>query len=264
MRVLLSNDDGIGAPGFAALEAIARKLTKDIWVVAPETEQSGASHSLTLHRPLRVRQIRRRRFAVDGTPTDCVLLALNTLMKGNRPDLVLSGVNRGMNAADDVTYSGTVAVAMEATLLGVPAMAFSQDFTNRVHWSTAETHAPPLIRRLLEAGWPRDVLINVNFPDVVPTAVTGVEVARQGRYMFGDAVTERLDPRGRPYYWIGAENSDSDPTMRARERRRGTDLWALGRGAISVTAVSLDLTHRATQRRLEEAFARCSTSRVSD
>lgn len=264
MRILLSNDDGIGAPGFATLEAIARKLTKDIWVVAPETEQSGASHSLTLHRPLRVRRIHRRRFAVDGTPTDCVLLALNTLMKDHRPDLVLSGVNRGMNAADDVTYSGTVAVAMEATLLGVPAIAMSQEFSGRVHWSTAETHAPELIERLLRVGWQKDVLINVNFPDVVASAVTGVEVVRQGRYMYGDAITERLDPRGRPYFWIGGEKSDDDQAMRARERRKGTDLWALGRGAIAVTAISLDMTHRATQRRLEGAIARCSTSRASD
>ncbi|MEX2650334.1 MAG: 5'/3'-nucleotidase SurE [Alphaproteobacteria bacterium] len=263
MRILLSNDDGIGAPGFRALLTIARRLSKDVWVCAPETEQSGASHSLTLHRPLRVRTINRRRYVIDGTPTDCVLLALNTLMRDKRPDLVLSGVNRGMNAADDVTYSGTVAAAMEATLLGVPAIALSQDFSGRIHWATAETHGPPLIKRLVAAGWPRDVLINVNFPDAAPGAVTGIEVVRQGRYMFGDAVTERLDPRGRPYYWIGGERSDEDEAMRHKERRRGTDLWALGQGAIAVTAIAMDLTHRTTQRRLQGVLATCSTSRAS-
>jgi 5'-nucleotidase len=264
MRILLCNDDGIGAPGFRVLQAIARRLTEDVWVVAPEAEQSGASHSLTLHRPLRVRRVNRKRFAVDGTPTDCILLALNTLMKQSPPTLVLSGVNRGMNAADDVTYSGTVAAAMEATLLGVPAIALSQDYSGRVHWSTAESHAPGLIRRLIAAGWPKGVLINLNFPDAPPGAVTGVEVVRQGRYMFGDAVTERIDPRGRPYYWIGGERSDEDQNLRARERRRGTDLRALGRHAIAVTAIALDLTHRPTQRRLEGALNRCSTSRASD
>ena len=255
MRILVSNDDGIHAPGLKSLERIARALSRDVWVVAPETEQSGAGHSLTLHRPLRVRRINRRRFAIDGTPTDCVLLALNTLIPGEKPALVLSGVNRGKNVADDVTYSGTIAAAMEATLLGVPAIAMSQDYTTLVHWSTAETHGPPLVRRLVKAGWVADVLINVNYPDVVPAAVTGVDVCRQGRYMFGDTLTSRTDPHGRPYYWIGGERSDEDEAKRHREQVPGTDLWSLARGAITVTAVSLDLTHRSAQKRLRDAFA---------
>jgi 5'/3'-nucleotidase len=255
MRVLLSNDDGINAPGFKTLIRIARSLFKDIWVVAPELEQSGAGHSLTLHRPLRVRRAGPRRFAVDGTPTDCVLLALNEIIKGPRPGLMLSGVNRGKNAADDVTYSGTVAAAMEGTLLGVPAIAMSQHFDGDVPWKTAETHGPALVRRLVKMGWPANVLINVNYPAVAPDAVTGIEVTRQGRYMFGDAVSGRTDPRGRRYYWIGGEKSDEDEGMRRKERVPGTDLWALGRGAISVTAVSLDLTHQPTRKALKRAFA---------
>jgi len=255
VRILLSNDDGINAPGFRSLVRIAQSLSTDIWIVAPELEQSGAGHSLTLHRPLRVRRIGPRRFAVDGTPTDCVLLALNRIIKGAKPDLLLSGVNRGKNAADDVTYSGTVAAAMEGTLLGIPAIAMSQHFSGEVPWKTAEAHGPALVRRLVGIGWPRNVLINVNYPDVPADKVTGIEVTRQGVYMFGDAVSERTDPRGRTYYWIGGEKSDEDECMRRKERVPGTDLWALGRGAISVTPISLDLTHAATRRTLREALA---------
>ena len=147
MRILVSNDDGIRARGLKVLEAIAKELSDDVWVVAPETEQSGAGHSLTLHRPVRVRRISARRLAIDGTPTDCVLLAINTLIPGPPPDLVLSGVNRGSNVADDVTYSGTIAAAMEATILGVPAIALSQEYGDpaRVKWGTVRHHAPDVL-----------------------------------------------------------------------------------------------------------------------
>ena len=250
MRILLSNDDGIRAAGFAVLERIAAALSDDVWVVAPETEQSGAGHSLTLARPLRVRHINERRMAVDGTPTDCVMLALNRLLPEPRPDLVLSGVNRGSNLADDVTYSGTIAAAMEATILGVPAIALSQHYLDKtaVPWETAESHAPALIRRLIAAGWPADVLINVNFPGVAADAVSGVEVSQQGRYKFGDVMTERLDPRGRPYYWIGEMRNTLKDVP-------GTDVAAVNQGAIAVTPLGLDLTHGATSRGLAEALA---------
>ncbi len=249
MRILLSNDDGIRAPGFAVLERIAAALSDDVWVIAPETEHSGAGHSLTLARPLRVRHVDERRMAVDGTPTDCVMLALNGLLPEPRPDLVLSGVNRGSNLADDVTYSGTIAAAMEATLLGVPAIALSQHYldSEAIPWETAEHHAPALIRRLIEAGWPADVLINVNFPGVTADAVTGVEVSQQGRYKFGDVLSERLDPRGRPYYWIGEMRNTLEGVP-------GTDVDAVGRGAIAVTPLGLDLTHEPTSRSLAEAL----------
>ncbi|MSP68458.1 MAG: 5'/3'-nucleotidase SurE [Alphaproteobacteria bacterium] len=249
MRILISNDDGITAPGLRVLERVARDLAKEVWVVAPETEQSGASHSLTLHAPVRLRRIGPRRFAVGGTPTDCVLIAVNRLMAEARPDLVLSGVNRGGNLADDVTYSGTIAAAMEATLLGVPAIALSQTVRDdeAVHWSTAEQVGPDLIRKLFRHGWPRDVLINVNFPDVAPDQVSGVRLTVMGRRKVGDLLPERIDPRGRPYYWIGAMRTDEIS-------RADTDLAAIRARAVSVTPIGMDMTHRATRRNLQRLF----------
>jgi 5'-nucleotidase len=249
MRILISNDDGINAPGFAVLERIAASLSDDVWVVAPETEQSGAGHSLTLHRPLRVRHVGERRMAVDGTPTDCVMLALNNLIPDERPTLMLSGVNRGSNIADDVTYSGTIAAAMEATILGVPSIALSQHYGDgeRVRWQTVEAHASGTIRRLIAKGWPGNVLLNLNFPDVEPDDVIGIEACRQGQHKFGDALIERLDPRGRPYYWIGE--------MRNTERKEsGTDAEAIERGVITVTPLCLDLTHEPTLAKLADAL----------
>ncbi|AHB02106.1 stationary phase survival protein SurE [Brucella ceti TE28753-12] len=175
MRILLTNDDGIHAEGLAVLERIARKLSDDVWVVAPETDQSGLAHSLTLSEPLRLRQIDARHFALRGTLTDCVIMGVRHVLPG-APDLVLSGVNSGANMADDVTYSGTVAGAMEGTLLGVRAIALSQEYEYAgdrriVPWKTAEAHAPELIGRLMEAGWPEGVLLNLNFPNCAPEEV---------------------------------------------------------------------------------------------
>ena len=186
MRILVTNDDGIHAEGLDVLERIARQLSDDVWVVAPETDQSGVAHSLSLSNPLRLRQISEKRFAVAGTPTDCVIMAVRSVMAEARPDLVLSGVNRGSNVAEDVTYSGTIAAAMEGTLLGIPSIAISQAYMpgNRdvIHWDCAEHHAPGIIRRLLEEGIPEDVLFNLNFPNVGPGEVKGVSVTVQGRF----------------------------------------------------------------------------------
>lgn len=251
MRILLTNDDGILAPGLKALEKIARKLSKDIWVVAPEYEQSGASHSLTLTQPLRVRRVNSRKFAVRGTPTDCVIMAIDTIMRGFRPDLILSGVNRGGNLGEDVTYSGTIAAAMEGTLLGIPSIALSQNFVHQhpVKWATAEHHAPLVIRKLLKAGWPKDVLVNVNFPDVVHAQVGAVEVVRQGKRDLTDLVIDdRIDARGVPYYWIGFRRQ-------VGKLADDTDLGVIARGGISVTPLQLDLTHRSTLSKLRSAFA---------
>lgn len=236
-RILLSNDDGINATGLEVLERIARELSDDVWVVAPESEQSGASHSLTLRRPLRLRKISERRFAVDGTPTDCVLFAVRHVMVDHLPDLVLSGVNRGGNLGDDVTYSGTVAAAMEGALLGIPSIALSQqiDGPHRAKWKTAQAHAPDLIRRLLAIDWPSDMLVNVNFPDVAAGDVTGVETAPQGKRKIGAQFEERRDPRGYPYYWIG-------PMRDEPASDHQTDLTAVRAGAISVTPLQLNLT----------------------
>ena len=249
-RVLLTNDDGIEARGLKLLHKVMRGLCRDVWIVAPELEQSGASHSLTLHRPLRVRRLGPRRFAVDGTPTDCVLLALKTLIREKRPTLVISGINSGANLGDDVTYSGTVAAAMEATLLGVPAIAFSMTYRDRgkIQWATAERHAPAVIRRLVAQPWPRNTLINVNFPDLPPSEVKGISVARQGRHKIGDQLMERTDPRGRPYYWIGPLRETGDGVA-------GTDITEVTKGRITLTPILLDLTNAAALVALRKVFA---------
>lgn len=248
-RILVSNDDGVHATGIKILERIARKLSKDVWVVAPEGEQSAVSHSLTIRRPLRIRQNRARRFVVDGTPTDCVLLAINHILKDDRPTLCLSGINRGANLGEDVTYSGTVAAAMEATMLGVPAIALSQVHTHGhpVKWATAEHHAAKVIRKLAKVGWPANTLVNINFPDVLHDAVKGTVVATQGRHKIGDELVEKFDPRGVPYYWVGAMRKE-DAT------RKGSDIAASQDGYITVTPLYLDLTHRPTMRRLAAAL----------
>jgi 5'-nucleotidase len=242
MRILLTNDDGIGAPGFDALKRIAAELSDDLWVCAPEHEQSGASRGVTLTNPLRVRTVGERGWAVAGTPTDCVLLAVNDLMP-SPPDLVLSGVNRGSNLGEDVTYSGTVAGALQGMALGVPSIALSQSIAgmaNAPSFGPAETFAPGLIQHLLKAGWPRDVVINVNFPSDALSAIEEVEVTVQG---FRDAhrahAEKRTDLRGRDYYWMGFGGARSDPA-------EGTDLRAVYEGRISVTPLHIDLTHHAT------------------
>ncbi len=251
LRILCSNDDGIHAPGLKTLEKIAKALSDDVWVVAPETEQSGASHSLTLAYPLRLREVTKRKFAVQGTPTDCVLMAIKEVLD-RPPDLVLSGVNRGQNIAEDVTYSGTIAAAMEGTVLGVPSIALSQAYgfegREKVKWATAEHHGPPLIAKLVEAGWPRDVLMNVNFPDVPHNSVEEVEVTVQGkRDQSNGRVEMREDGRSVPYYWLGFQRVLSNPP-------KGTDLKAIYEGRISVTPLHLDLTHKQTHKSLEKVL----------
>ena len=248
-RVLISNDDGIHAPGIKVLEKVMRRLAGEVWVVAPETEQSAASHSLTIRRPLRIRQLSPRRFAIDGTPTDCVLLANNHLMKGSPPDLVLSGINRGGNLGEDVTYSGTVAAAMEGTLFKIPSVAFSQvvEDGSKTKWTTAEVWAEKVMRKLVKMSWPKGVLINVNFPDVSAKAVTGIETTVEGRRKIGSELLRGEDPRGVPYYWIGAQR-DEDRT------RKGTDLQAVTGGAVSVTPIGMDMTHRPALKNLKAVF----------
>ncbi|WP_028878381.1 5'/3'-nucleotidase SurE [Terasakiella pusilla] len=247
-RILISNDDGIHAPGLKVLETIAKSICDDVWVVAPETEQSATGHSLTLRRPLRIHKHGEKRYSVDGTPTDSVLLAMNEIMKDHKPNLVLSGVNRGGNLGEDVTYSGTVAAAMEATLLGVPAIALSQYFedSNRVEWETALAHGPDVIRNLLKATWPANTLMNVNFPDLISKLVKGVSYTRQGRRKIGDDLAKGYDPRGEEYFWIGALRSQ-------QEFLQGTDLHAIVNGSISVSPISLDFTDMTTLKKMQEA-----------
>ena len=250
-RILVSNDDGIHAPGLKVLERIARSLSKDVWVVAPESEQSGASHSLTVRTPLRIRRVSTRRYAVNGTPTDCVLLGALQILKDKRPDLVLSGINPGGNMAEDVGYSGTVAAAMEGVLLGCRAVAMSQIATQDgpLHWRTAEHFGIRIVRQLAAAPWPRDVLVNVNFPDRPVTDVEGIEITRQGRRRLQERITEAFDPFGRPYYWIGTPRLD-------RPSKEPTDIAACSRGFVSVTPLHLDHTHAGMARALKRVFAK--------
>jgi 5'-nucleotidase len=240
MRILITNDDGIHAAGLEACEKIARALSDDIWIVAPETDQSGVSHSLSLNDPLRLREVADRHFAVKGTPTDCVIMGARHIMK-DMPDLVLSGVNRGRNCAEDVTYSGTVAGAMEGTVLGIKSFALSQAYAfttkHAPYWDTAIAHAPDLIRRVLKAGMPRDVLVNINFPDCVPGEVAGVAVTVQGkRDQELLRIDARNDGRGNPYYWIAFGRGGIAGAA------AGSDLAALNEKRISVTPLRLDLT----------------------
>ncbi len=252
MRILITNDDGIHAPGLSACEEIARELSDEVWIVAPESDQSGVSHSLSLNDPLRLREVGKRHFAVKGTPTDCVIMGARHILPA-MPDLLLSGVNRGRNCAEDVTYSGTVAGAMEGTVLGIPSFALSQAFassTKRMpHWATAIRHAPDLIRRVLKAGMPRDVLININFPDCAPEEVAGVAIAVQGkRDQELLRIDARHDGRGNPYYWIAFGRGGIAGAA------SGSDLAALNENRIAVTPLRLDLTDEPFMTRLAEVF----------
>jgi 5'-nucleotidase len=250
MRILLTNDDGIDAPGLHALRQIAAELSDDVWVFAPETNQSGASHSLTLNEPLRMRPLDERAFAIRGTPTDSVIMGVRHVLKDKVPDLVLSGVNRGANMAEDVTYSGTIAGAFEGSVLGIRSIALSQAFGfesgKSVRWQTAIAHAPALIRKLIAAPWPSTTTININFPDREPDEVAGIRVTTQGRRDPGLLnIDERQDTWGNPYYWLGFER-------RRSAAQEGSDLRAVYAGMISVTPLHLDLT----QHDLRPALAR--------
>jgi 5'-nucleotidase len=252
MRILITNDDGIDSPGLHALREIAMQLSDDVWVVAPETNQSGASHSLSLHEPLRMREVDERAFAVRGTPTDSVIMGVRHVLKERTPDLVLSGINRGSNLAEDVTYSGTIAGAFEGTILGIRSIALSQAFGfeggRTVRWQTALAHAPGLIRKLLAIEWMPSSVMNVNFPDREPEAVAGTLVTVQGRRDPGLLhIDERRDTWGNPYYWLAFERRRSSAV-------EGTDLAAVYAGYISVTPLFLDLTYQAMRQQLAHAL----------
>lgn len=250
MRILLSNDDGFDAPGMEVLKKIAYALSDEVIIVAPAKEQSGASRSLTLHDPLRVNKISDTEYSVEGTPTDCVMMALNHLFPDQKPDLVLSGVNRGGNLGEDVLYSGTVAAASEGTLLGVPSIAISQCIfdSDRIFWETAEKLAPAIIRKLLELDWGSDTLMNINFPAVPADQVKGVVVTRQGKRDLSNLLIDaRIDARGRDYFWLGYRPSIGTPN-------EGTDLFAVNNSQVSVTPLKLNLTADTLLDDLKEAL----------
>ncbi|MCJ9674003.1 5'/3'-nucleotidase SurE [Neorhizobium sp. BETTINA12A] len=250
MRILLTNDDGIHAEGLAVLERIARKLSDDVWIVAPETDQSGLAHSLTLSEPLRLRKVGDKHFALRGTPTDCVIMGIREILP-EKPDLVLSGVNDGANMADDVTYSGTIAGAIEGTLQGVRSFSLSQAVRREngrfAPWEVAESYAPDLIRKLIDVDLPDGTFLNLNFPNCEPSEVQGVEVTSQGKLDFGLTIDARNDGRGLPYYWLRFGE-------RKGHFREGTDIQALKENKISVTPLKLDLTDHSVQDRVAKAL----------
>ena len=251
MRILITNDDGIHSEGLDVCVEIARALSDDVWVLAPEFDQSGVSHSLSLNDPLRLREIGERRFAVIGTPTDCVIMGARHVIKDRPPNLVLAGVNRGRNAGEDVIYSGTVAGAVEGTILGISSLALSQAYRSRSgqppHWETAIHFGPDIIRRVLAAGIPRDVLINVNFPDCAPADVKGIAVTSQGRNRQDRLqIDARQDGRGNAYYWIAYVR------MRGQPPADGSDISALADTRIAVTPLRLDMTDEPFMTRLAE------------
>ncbi|TZG29193.1 5'/3'-nucleotidase SurE [Sphingomonas montanisoli] len=256
MRILLTNDDGVNAPGLAVLEAIARTLSDDITIVAPAEEQSGAGRSLTLTRPLRMRQLDERRYAVAGTPTDAVMMALTEVMKDGAPDLILSGVNRGSNLAEDVSYSGTVAAAMEGALAGIRSVALSQIYTKKgndgpgtdVSFAAAEAWGERALRPLLDAPWAPRTLVNINFPAIDPESVQGIKVVSQGLRDYGGATMERrMDPRGFPYYWLRLASRLGSTAV-------DTDLEAAADGWVTVTPLHCVLTHEPSMASLADAY----------
>jgi 5'-nucleotidase len=249
-RILIVNDDGIEGPGIKLLEQLVREITDDVWVVAPDEEKSGFSHSISMTIPIRVRKIDDRHYAVKGTPTDCALLAIYDFMGDEKPTALLSGINRGANLAEDITYSGTAAAAMEGALLGVRSIALSQVFKigSVVHWATSLRFAPPLLKHLLTCDWEPGSFVNINFPDCPPEAVTETRVTTQGRRLPGSfRPVRRIDERNFPYYWIKL-------TYQTGSLEAGTDLLAITENAISVTPMQLDLTSNSFRHYLDRTL----------
>ncbi|MEM7543411.1 MAG: 5'/3'-nucleotidase SurE [Pseudomonadota bacterium] len=251
-RILVTNDDGIQAPGLALLEAIARSISEDVWVVAPDSERSGFSHSVSLTQPVRMQQLGDKRYQVSGTPTDCVLLAACELMPEHKPTLVLSGINGGANLSEDVSYSGTAAAAMEGTLMGIRALALSQlrNSEGVPDFAVAERFAPDLVRELIALEhWPKDSFININFPAVAPSEISGTRITRMGQRPPGAfSVLARQDARKYPYYWISI-------TYPPGGEETATDLEAVAEKAISITPIKMDFTDHHWRAELEKSLS---------
>ncbi|MDP8222330.1 MAG: 5'/3'-nucleotidase SurE [Candidatus Lernaella stagnicola] len=247
MRILVTNDDGIDAPGIHALAEALAELG-DVVVSAPDGNRSASAHSLTLDHPLRIQQVRPGWFACDGTPADCVHVALNGFLRDERPLLVVAGINAGGNLGQDITYSGTVMAALEATLLGVPAFAVSVDARTQIDYSGAVAMATRVARRVLANGLPPTVLLNLNVPSASPEQIKGIKLTRQGRRLYGDEIDERMDPRGREYYWIGGQELGF-------EQIDGSDMVAVRQGFASLTPISADLTdHSYLEKMMDQSW----------
>jgi len=242
MKILLTNDDGVSSEGLRAL-ADAMKALGEVYVVAPDRERSAAAHSLTLHRPLRVEEVAPRVYAADGTPVDCVNLAVYGILKG-LPDLVISGINNGPNLGEDLVYSGTVSAAFEATFLGIPAFAISLAAREAFRYQTAANFALKVAAHIMQNGLPRDTFLNINVPNLEEDKIRSFKITRQGKRVFQDAVVEKVDPRGKKYYWIGGGDQGF-------QEIEGTDFHAVANGSISITPLCVDLTNRTAVRELE-------------
>jgi 5'/3'-nucleotidase len=243
MHVLLTNDDGIHAKGLKVMAEHLRRIG-EISIVAPDRERSAVSHALTLHHPLRAAQLDACTFAVDGTPTDCVNLGIHNLLR-HKPDIVISGINHGANLGDDITYSGTVSAAMEATLMGIPAFAVSlATTTGDADFTSAATFAARLAEIVMRRGLPRDTFLNINVPDIPGDSLGAPRITRQGKRSYEGMIVDKVDPRGRNYYWIGSLEMNFHDI-------EGTDYHAVSRGHISITPLHLDLTNYDSFRELE-------------
>ncbi len=233
-RILISNDDGINSEGIHKLHETLKKLG-EVYVVAPDRDQSAVSHSLSLFRPLRLDKVSEYVYSVDGTPTDCVNLAINGILRDKKPDLVVSGINKGENLGDDITYSGTVSAAMEGTLLGVPSIAISLVGRKDFNFDHALLHAESIAKYVLERGLPIDTLLNVNIPNTPHTEHKGMMITKQGKRLYDEPIVEKVDPRGKKYYWIGGDEL-------GHVHIEKSDIVAVRDGYISVTPITLDLT----------------------
>lgn len=242
--ILVTNDDGIRSKGILTL-AKALQDIGDVFVVAPDSEKSAVAHSLTLHRPLRVDKIKKNSYAVDGTPADCVHLGVNTILP-KRPQLIVSGINKGGNLGDEITYSGTVSAAFEGTLLGIPSFAISLVSRSHFKFEVAAQFARRVARYMIKRGLPRNTFLNINVPNLDAREIKSYRITQQGRWIHnGKAVIEKMDPRGRKYYWIGGGQLIFD-------KRRNTDMEAISKSHISITPLNLDLTNYSSIRELKK------------
>jgi 5'-nucleotidase len=246
--ILITNDDGIHSPGLIALSTALKELG-DIYIVAPDRERSAASHSLTLHRPLKVEKLREGVYSIDGTPTDCVILAINRLLP-EKPALVASGINKGGNLGGDITYSGTVSGAFEGTILGIPSFAISLvtgEEAQPLHFETASSFAKKIGKFILEKSLPPDTLLNINVPNVDRSKIRGVRFTHQGKMAYNNSIKEIYDPRGKRHYWIGGSQLHL-------EHSEDTDIQAVQDGYISITPIHFDLTNYEALNSLKTSF----------
>ena len=242
--ILITNDDGVQSEGIIALSE-AMESIGSVYVVAPDRERSASSHSLTLTHPLRVEKLGPRTYSVDGTPTDCVNLGVNSILKGKKVDMLVSGINKGANLGDDITYSGTVAATMEGTILGIPSIAFSVVTRSKFRFDVASQFAITLAQKIWEYKLPDDTLLNVNVPNLPKEKISGIRITRMGKRLYGDIIVEKKDPRGRKYYWIGGDYLSTEEVP-------GSDLEAIEESYISITPLHLDMTNYSALRTLRK------------